>query len=141
MIKEIKPDYSLIRQRIEQTIKEKGISKQKFCSDLGFSRQSFYQFFYNESMNVNYLFTIANYIGKPISFLIGETDLDTIKISESKNEANNEYKDKYLKAVELLALNGIRLDLGKTNGVLEMAICNIINKNFFGNNTHILTLH
>lgn len=63
-----------------------------------------------------------------------EENAEFLQSSISTKNSNEDFKEKYYRAVEILALNGIKLDLGKTNGVFDLAIWDNV---FFNNLAHI----
>ncbi|MBA4849453.1 hypothetical protein [Emticicia sp. BO119] len=105
-------NYQKIRNNIEDTIKQKGLIRENVLVAIDIPRQSYLNMFKRESINLNTLQKFADYLDVPVTFLIdGSNNIIT-------SQAEKDLERKYFKAVELLALNGIKLELGKTKGVL-----------------------
>ncbi|MBA4848983.1 helix-turn-helix domain-containing protein [Emticicia sp. BO119] len=102
-------DYTALKERIEKKIRQKGVLKMKMFEDLDLSRQTYHNMFDRKSINLNTLEKISEYLDTSIPELLGGSEKENV-----------EWKEKYFKAVELLALNGIKLDLGKIKGGLYL---------------------
>lgn len=106
-------DYEKLKQKVKILLSEKGSTEQKMCEDIGITNVGYYKMMRNESMNVNTLEKIANYLGIPLWHLLADTKANV-------SAENEDYKLKYYQAVEFIAQ---KLGMPNFKFVSNVAMC------------------
>lgn len=106
-------DYEKLRTKIKTLLAEKGVKESGMLETLNMTSAGYYKMFRNESINVNTLDSIANYLGIPLWHLLADTKVNASAESE-------DYKTKYFQAVEFIAQ---KLGMPNFNFVSNVAMC------------------
>jgi hypothetical protein len=104
----------MLKSKITGLCQLNNITVKKLSIETGFSEQSFYRWFKEDTMELKHLKIIANYFGKDLNYFFSASDEDEIKEAENRvmfrkrvdislHEDSANYqtmKDKYISTLE-----------------------------------------
>lgn len=106
-------DYEKLKVKIRTLLAEKASNDSKMCDEIGITREGYSKMFRVESININTLEKIANYLGVPLWHLLADTKANV-------SGENEDYKLKYYQAVEFIAQ---KLGMPNFKFVSNVAMC------------------
>ena len=100
-------DSSITRERITNLRNAKGVTQGKMAKDIGLKRSDIGHYETDRTVPIDKLYKIAKYFGTSADYLLGLTDSESPKISDTAICNRIELKNKQVKILERLKNTGI----------------------------------